>query len=160
MRSPQNLKKKAPFLFESNQKHQNKVGVFFKFLRTSKNICTLDINLDVFNSYPSFRTSDRSKSKIRTEFLQTEYRITWNSSQEIAGHSSPLREAAWTLMHAWRPTDCWESSSRPMWKVATDICKRKDKIILAWTNILFQDHQATFLVHNYCKFGIINIPNS
>ena len=122
VRSPQNLKKKAPFLFESNQKHQNKVGVFFKFLRPSKNIWTLDINVDVFNSYPSFGTSNRSKSKIRTEFLQTEYRITWNSSQEIAGHSSPLREAAWTLMHAWRPTDCWESSSRPMWKVATDIC--------------------------------------
>jgi hypothetical protein len=38
VRSPQNLKKKAPFLFESNQKHQNKVGVFFKFLRPSKNI--------------------------------------------------------------------------------------------------------------------------
>ena len=65
-------------------------------------------------------------------------------------------------MHAWRPTDCWESSSRPMWKVATDICKRKDKIILAWNKfnkILVQDHPATFLVYNftkfnnYCKFG-------
>ena len=65
-------------------------------------------------------------------------------------------------MHAWRPTDCWESSSRPMWKVATDICKRKGTIILAWNKfdkILVQDHPATFLVHNftkfnnYCKFG-------
>ena len=48
---------------------------------------------------------------------------TWNSSQEIAGHSSPLKDAAWTLMLAWLPMDCCASSRRPMWKVATDICK-------------------------------------
>ncbi len=46
---------------------------------------------------------------------------TWNSSHVTAGASSALSEAAWILMQACLPTDCWASSKRPRWKVATDI---------------------------------------